>query len=402
MTLTDKQVKALKATDKPVFDSRVPGLFITPTATGGKWTLRFTSPITMKRRDAGLGTYPQTSISDVRQNALTMRKMLDAGIDPIEQRKADKAASYAAAEAAASALTFEKAARQVHKELKPSWKNKKHAAQWLTTLETHAFPKFGSKRLDAVTPKDCADALRPIWNAKPETASRTRQRMDVVFKWAWAHDYVSANPVAVVDRILPKQNAKPEHQPAMPWRDVPAFVRAHLVVRLPGDSTRAALEMLILTGCRSGEIRNAEWTEFDLERKVWSIPAARMKMKELHRVALSDRAVAIIEYLKEHAQHEDLVFPAPRGKVLSDMTLTALLRRVDARSDTPGRLATAHGFRSSFRDWASENGYARDLAERALAHAVANKVEAAYHRTDLLEQRRPMMQAWADHVCSTS
>ncbi|CAE6819452.1 Prophage integrase IntA [Paraburkholderia haematera] len=217
-------------------------------------------------------------------------------------------------------------------------------------------------------------------------------------QWAWAHGHITANPVSVVDHILPKQNPRKEHQPAMPWRDVPAFVKTHIAGYQQGDSTRAALLLLILTAARSGEIRGAVWDEFDLKAGIWTIPGERMKAKEPHRVPLSAPALKLVKAPKEQKQHETLVFPSLREKVLSDMTLTALLQRVKAKSDTPGRFATAHGFRSSFRDWASEHGYACDLAERALAHTVANKVEAAYHRTDLLEQRRPLMEAWARHV----
>jgi integrase len=392
--LTDKQARALKPDDKPVFDGKVTGLLLAPTKSGSKWTLRFTSPVTGKRRDAGLGTYPETSIAEAREKALAMRKLIDNGEDPIDQRNREREA----AAVAAAALTFEKAARQVHEDLKPGWKNEKHAAQWISTLETYVFPKIGNRKLDAITPADCADALRPIWLTKVETANRTRQRMHAVMQWAWAHGHIAANPVGVVDHLLPKQSTKPEHQPAMPWRQVPKFVTTHLAEHGPGDSTRAALLFLILTATRSGEVRGATWNEFDLHARVWNIPAARMKANEPHRVPLSEKALTLIKSLKQHQLHETLLFPSPREKVLSDMTLTALLRRVKAESDTPGRIATAHGFRSSFRDWASESGYARDLAERALAHTVANKVEAAYHRTDLLEQRRPLMEAWAEHV----
>jgi len=372
--LTDKQARALKPDDKPVFDGKVTGLLLTPSKSGCKWTLRFTSPLTGKRRDAGLGTYPETSIAEAREKAQAMRKLIDSGEDPIDQRNREREA----AAVAAAALTFEKAARQVHAELKPGWKNEKHAAQWISTLETYAFPKLGSRKLDAICPGDCADVLRPIWLAKSETASRTRQRMHAVMQWAWAHGHITANPLGVVDHLLPKQSAKSEHQPAMPWRQVPNFVTAHLANREPGDSTRSALLFLILTATRSGEVRGATWDELDLHAGVWNIPAARMKAKEPHRVPLSDKALTLVKTLKRSQLHDTLVFPSPREKVLSDMTLTALLRRVKAESDTPDRFATAHGSRSSFRDWASENGYARDLAERALAHAVANKVEAAY------------------------
>jgi integrase len=367
---------------------------LAPTASGSKWTLRYTSPITGKRRDAGLGTFPETSIAEAREKALAMRKLIDNGEDPIDQRNREREA----AAVAAAALTFEKAARQVHTELKPGWKNEKHAAQWISTLETYVFPKLGSRKLDAISPGDCADVLRSIWLTKSETASRTRQRMHAVMQWAWAHGHITANPLSVVDHLLPKQSAKPEHQPAIPWREVPKFVTAHLTEHKPGDSTRAALLFLILTAARSGEVRGATWDELDLHAGVWNIPAARMKAKEPHRVPLSAKALTLVKTLKRTQLHDTLVFPSPQEKVLSDMTLTALLRRVKAESDTPGRFATAHGFRSSFRDWASEHGYARDLAERALAHTVANKVEAAYHRTDLLEQRRPLMEAWSRHV----
>ncbi|HDR8934521.1 tyrosine-type recombinase/integrase [Burkholderia vietnamiensis] len=395
--LTDKQAKALKPSDKPVFDGKVTGLLLTPSKSGCKWTLRFTSPITGKRRDAGLGTYPETPIAEAREKALAMRKLIDSGEDPIDQRNREREA----ATVAAAALTFEKASRKVHEELKPGWKNEKHAAQWISTLETYVFPKLGNRKLDAITPGDCADVLRPIWLTKAETASRTRQRMHAVMQWAWAHGHITANPISVVDHLLPKQSGKPEHQPAMPWQQVPKFVDAHLAELKAGDSTRAALLFLILTATRSGEVRGAIWDEFDLHAGIWNIPAARMKAKEPHRVPLSKHALLLVKAIKERQLHDTLVFPSPREKVLSDMTLTALLRRVKAESDTLGRFATAHGFRSSFRDWASEHGYARDLAERALAHTVANKVEAAYHRTDLLEQRRPLMEAWAQHVYSS-
>ena len=323
-----------------------------------------------------------------------MRKLIDNGTDPIDARNRDREAKAVAA----AALTFEKAARQVHDELKPSWKNAKHAAQWISTLETYAFPKIGDRKLDSISPADCADVLRPIWLAKAETASRTKQRIHAVMQWAWAHGHITSNPVSVVDHILPKQSVKPEHQPAMPWRHVPDFVTAHLAKLEPGDTTRAALLLLILTATRSGEVRGATWNEFDMKARTWIIPAERMKAGEPHRVPLSNAAMALLTSMQQLQFHGTLVFPSPREKVLSDMALTALLRRVKAGSDTPGRIATAHGFRSSFRDWASEHGYARDLAERALAHAVTNKVEAAYHRTDLLEQRRPLMEAWGRQV----
>ncbi|SDC23180.1 tyrosine-type recombinase/integrase [Paraburkholderia lycopersici] len=184
----------------------------------------------------------------------------------------------------------------------------------------------------------------------------------------------------------------------MPWRDIPVFVKAHLNELAPGDSTRAAMLFATMTGARSGEVRGATWGKFDLDAGIWTIPGERIKAKEPHRVPLAAPVIAILKTLKEQRRHESLVFPSLRGKVLSDMALTAMLRRVKAKSDTPERVATLHGFRSSLHDWCSESGYARDLAERALAHTIANRTEAAYHRSDLLEQRRPMMETWAQHV----
>ncbi len=396
MRLTAKLLDGFNEPGKVIYDDLTTGLCFRSTARGkGSWSYRYA--LNGKRREKSLGGYPRVTLPRAREAAQLLAAQVRGGIDPIAEKKAAQAAQAAAA----AVWTFEKAAREVHTELKPGWRNAKHADQWINTLTTYVFPLVGTKRIDAITPKDCADTLRPIWLTKPETASRIRQRMDAVFKWAWAHGHITQNPVSVVDHILPKQNAKAEHQPAMPWKDVPTFVSEHVKARTIRDTVRAALEVLILTAARSGEVRGATWGEFDLSVGVWTIPAARMKMKEPHRIALSTQAVATLHTLKAAGLHETLVFPSSRdGKVLSDMTLTALLRRIKAASDTPGRVATAHGFRSSFRDWASEHGYARDLAERALSHAISNKVEAAYHRTDLLEQRRPLMQGWADFICA--
>jgi len=211
---------------------------------------------------------------------------------------------------------------------------------------------------------------------------------------------MGANPVDVVTHLLPLQPGKAvrqEHQPAMPWATVPSFVKAELVDAGELEVTRNALLFLVLNASRSGEVRGMTWSEVNLRAKLWTIPAARMKAKVAHRVPLSLQAIELLK--RQAGQHDELVFPSVQARtVMSDMTLTALLRRAKAPSDTPGRVATVHGFRSSFRDWCSERGYPRDLAERALAHTVKDKVEAAYHRTDLFEQRRPMMQAWADKL----
>jgi integrase len=393
-TLTDAKARNLKPEDGPLPHGGVTGLSLHPSSTKGhgKWVFRFVSPVTGKRRNAGVGSYPDVGIAEAAKRATTMREQLSDGKDPLQERS--KVVNEP------KIPTFLEAAEQLHADLLPGWKNAKHGQQWINTLTEYAFPTLATKSLAEIQPRDIADALRPIWLKKAETASRVKQRIHAVMAWGWAHGHCQSNPVDVVDHLLPLQPAKAvrtQHQPAMPWQEIPAFVTKHLKKREQHDVTRSMLEFLILTACRSGEVRGAVWAEIDTNNAIWTIPAARMKAKLPHRVPLTQRAIEILK--EQQGQHESLIFPSIRDQVeLSDMVLTAFLRRVKAHSDTPGRLATAHGFRSSFRDWCSENGYPRDLAERALAHTVSNKVEAAYHRTDLLELRRPMMEAWAAFI----
>ena len=408
--LTDTKARNIKPDTPQLAHGAVTGLILIPKKTKGqgKWVLRFVSPISGKRRNAGLGSYPEISIAEAGKLGMSMREQLAAGHDPLEQKK-DPAN-------APKIPDFQSAALTVHAELLPGWKNMKHGQQWINTVTEYATPVIGSILLNEIQPRHIADVLRPIWLSKAETASRLKQRLHAVMAWGWAHGHCVANPVDVVSHLLPQQPgkaARTEHQPAMPWRDIPNFIVKHLRGPEQHDVTRRMLELLILTAVRSGEIRGMRWSEVDLDKAIWTIPAERMKAKQAHRVPLSVRALEILKQIKGDLEgsvfpssrdkvhqieggREELVFPSPRDKVmLSDMVLTAFLRRVKAASDTPGRVATAHGFRSSFRDWCSEMGHPRDLAERALAHTVSNKVEAAYHRTDLLDQRRPMMEAWS-------
>lgn len=394
--LTDTKAKHLKPEDKPLPHGGVVGLTLRPSQTKGrgKWVLRYVSPITQKRRNAGLGSYPEVSIADAARNATSMRELLAKGIDPLDEKEKSKNKP--------KIPLFEEAAKIVHTELLPGWKNQKHAQQWINTLTQYVFPVIGAIPLNQIQSAHVADALRGIWLTKPETASRVKQRIYAIMKWGMARGYCLSNPVDVVDHLLPAQPSKAvrtQHQPAMPWTDIPKFIEKHVYKNEGSDVSRMALEFLILTATRSGEVRGMKWSEVDFTNKIWTIPAERMKAKFQHRVPLSERALHIL--VGQQGMHETLVFPSPNKQVpLSDMALTSLLRRCKASSDVEGRIATAHGFRSSFRDWCSENGYPRDLAERALAHTVQNAVEAAYHQTDLLEQRRPMMQTWADYVCS--
>lgn len=394
-TLTDLKARSIKPNDKPLAHGGVTGLTLHPSNTKGhgKWVLRFVSPVTNSRRNAGLGTYPEVSVAEAAQVATQMRQQLAAGQDPLELKKVVEPERP-------SIPTFVQAATILHSDLVAGWKNHKHGQQWINTLSIYVFPIIGSVNLDQLQPRHIADALKPVWLEKPETASRIKQRIHAVMAWGWAHGYCQSNPVDVVTHLLPQQPSKTtrtQHQPAMPWADIPLFVEKHLRNRVRYDVTRAILEVLILTAARSGEIRGMRWEEINFDTAVWTIPAERMKAKMPHRVPLSGRAIEIIESQK--GLHDVLVFPSTKKEVaLSDMVITSFLRRVNAISDVSGRVATAHGFRSSFRDWCSEHGYPRDLAERSLAHVLQNKVEAAYHRTDLLEQRRPLMDAWGKWV----
>ncbi|MFM5362695.1 tyrosine-type recombinase/integrase [Aeromonas veronii] len=392
--LSDAKARSIKPDDKPIPHGGITGLTLHPSTTKGrgKWVFRYVSPTTSKRRNAGLGIYPEISIVDAGNQARLMREQLAKGLDPLEIKKE---------EASKPAIpTMEIAARQVHEQLLPGWRNPKHGKQWISTLEQYAFPVIGRRSIDTITPAHIASVLQPIWLEIPETATRVKQRLHAVMAWAWAHGFCQANPVDVVDKLLPLQPSKAirtQHQPAMDWRILPAFYQQHLANTERFDVSRALLSFVILTACRSGEARKMRWDEVDLDAAIWTIPADRMKTQVMHRVPLSLQAMAALD--KVRGLHGEWVFPSPRKQVpLTDMALTTLLRRVEAPSTTPGRLATAHGFRSTFRDWCSEQGYPRDLAERALAHLIQNKVEAAYHRTDLLDQRRPMMDAWAEFV----
>ena len=399
MNLTDLKARNIKPDGRPMADGTVSGLRLHPGKEKGhgKWLLRFVSPEANKRRDMGLGVYPEVSITEARKAAASARDLIRDGVDPIDARKTNAQARQRDAQA----LTFEKAAREVHEDLKPGWQSPKHAAQWITTLETYVFPHIGSRKVEGLKAKDFADVLRSIWLKKPETASRVKQRCGAVMDWCAAQELIGANPVGVVTKLLPKQAGSRErvvHRPAVPWRSVPDFIENVLRTGKPSLS-KMMLEFLILTAARSGEVRAMTWDEVDLDAAVWTVPAVRMKTKTAHSVPLSGRAVEILKAQKVSAAHSNLVFPSPSGRVPSDMILTKFLRDKEVESSEPGRTAVAHGFRSSFRDWASERGHQRDLCERALAHAISNQSEAAYHRTDLLDQRRGMMEAWSQHVC---
>lgn len=334
-----------------------------------------------RRRDIGLGGYPKLKLAAARKMAETVIEQMMQGIDPV-----------AAREVASTCPTFAKASKARHKELVPSFRNAKHAAQWLTSLETYAWPVLGSLPVDSVTPAHVRDALLPIWLTKPETAKRVHQRIVDVLTWAVAKGHRTEVPLLSAKALaLPKVDREAEHHAALAFDAVPAFFAS---LREREGVSRLALEALILTAARSGEIRGATWDEIDLEAKLWAVPGARMKRGKEHVVPLSPAAVAAFERAKQYRRdvepgEPDLVFPSPhKGGALSDMALTKLLRDLGAG-------VTAHGFRSSFRDWAAEKtNVPNEVAEIALAHAIGSKTEAAYRRGALLEKRRELMNAW--------
>lgn len=319
-TITDTKARNLKPDDAAIPHGGITGLTLHPSQSKGhgKWVLRYVSPVTGKRRNAGLGTYPEISIAEVGKRASAMRALLAEGKDPLEEKRE--------AENKPTIPTFQEAAITLHESLLPGWKNPKHGQQWINTLTTYVFPKIGSKLLPDIQPGDVAEVLKPIWLAKPETASRIKQRIHAVMSWAWAHGFCQFNPVDVVEHLLaqqPQKTVRTQHHPAMPWRDIPSFVKEHLCSENAQDVTKALLEFVILTACRSGEARGATWQEFNLEKAIWVVPAERMKAKISHRFPLSGRVLQILEGQK--GKHDSLVFPSPRDQVeLSDMVLTAM------------------------------------------------------------------------------
>ena len=357
------------------------GLYLVVDPSGAKrWILR--TVIKGKRSDVGLGSFTLVSLADAREEAARMRKIARAGGDPLADRRAAKRA----------ALIFEDAAKQVHAQHKSSWKNTKHADQWINTLKDYVFPIFGRKQVDQVESADVLKALNPIWLEKPETARRVLQRIRTVFDWAKASGHRTGdNPVDGVSKVLPKHNGTATHHAALPYQKVPKFIQT---LRAAGadESTRLALEFTILTAARTCEVLGAKWGEIDLKEKTWTIPAERMKMKREHRVPLSSRCIAILKEARKLNEKSAFVFPGRTDdKALSNMVFLMLLRRMDLD-------VTAHGFRSSFRNWAAEQtNFPNEVCESALAHTIKNKAEAAYNRSDLFDKRRELMNEWATY-----
>lgn len=365
----------------------VTGLYLKVVPSGARsWILR--QKVGAKRRDMGLGGFPEITLSGALEAARQARQQVREGVDPILLRQQAHSALLAQQ---AAAVTFEKAAKDFIEAKGNEWSNAKHSAQWASTLQTYAYPFIGDMLVADIGLPQVMAVLRPIWTTKTETASRVRGRMEQVLDWCTVQEFRKGDNPAKwrgnLDILLgkPSKIAKPQHHKALPIDDTPAFMAR--LSQQQGMGARA-LEFAILTAARSGEVRGAKWGEIDLTTAMWIVPADRMKAGKEHRVPLSGAAVAMLQALPRSSGY---VFPAQRGsKPLSDMTLSAVLKRMEVD-------AVPHGFRSTFRDWVAERtNYQSDLAEMALAHTLRDKVEAAYRRGDMLDRRREMMQAWAD------
>ncbi|MBB3972524.1 tyrosine-type recombinase/integrase [Hansschlegelia beijingensis] len=382
----------------------VSGLAVQVTPNGAKsWLLRIRAG--GRRREIGLGGYPDVTLAAAREKAREVRDKIAAGVDPILEKRAARA-SLAAAHA--RGLTFADAVERYLEKRLAEFRNEKHRKQWRATIDVYATPLIGGMLVSDIALQDMLRVLEPIWTVKTETASRLRGRVESILNWATVAGHrVGDNPArwkGNLEAVLPKPGkvAKVDNQPALALDDAATWF-AELRHR-DGMATRA-LEFLALCASRSGEVRGAVWSEIDLKKRLWIIPAARMKMRAEHRVPLSDAAAELLETLPR-IDGSDYVFAAVRGGPLSDMSLSAVMRRMqeaevaagrpgylDPRS---GRPAVPHGLRSTFRDWAAERTeYPRDMAEIALAHSVGSEVERAYRRSDMVEKRRAMMDAWS-------
>lgn len=353
------------------------------------WVLRVV--VGNKRRHMGLGGFPTVSLAQAKEKAREARLEVTRGIDPIALRQESISALKAKQ---ATDKTFKQAALAYIEAHSDSWKNAKHRNQWINTLDAYAYPTIGSLLVRDVGQAQVLNVLEPIWKTKNETASRLRGRIETVLDWATVRKLrTGENPArwkGHLDKLLPAPSKvqKVTHHRAMPVDDAPAFMQR---LRLSKGIAPRALELGILCASRSGEVRGATWDEFDLKKAIWTIPASRMKAGKEHQVPLSTKAIELLKALPrmEGSSH---VFPSTKGGPLSDMTLTAVMRRM-------GVDAVPHGFRSTFRDWAGEKtNHPRDVAEHALAHAIGNQVEAAYRRGKALDKRRLMMQDWCDFL----
>lgn len=346
-----------------------------------QWVLRIM--VRGIRRDIGLGGYPDVPLTEARSIRSEMRAQIRAGLDPIAHRN----------DAQRQIPTFAEAAKIVHDLNVAGWKNRKHGDQWISTLEKYAFPVVGKRRVDDITIKHISDVLEPIWITKHETANRVRQRMSKVFDWAKTKEFIKhENPVKGIKEGLPTYTGKPSHFKALSYTEINHFIRT-LSESTQSLNVQLGLQFLILTACRSGELRFAKWEEIATDWSRWIVPANRMKNGIEHHIPLSKEAKATLEKIQLISGNYAFIFPSSQNwkKAMSDSTMSKAVK-------TLGFDVTVHGFRSTFRDWASETRtYPNDIVEMALAHTNPNKVEAAYKRGDLFDKRVEVMQDWANY-----
>lgn len=355
------------------------GLFLHVRPSGAKkWLQRYT--IKGRRREVGLGSAKVVSVAKARRNAYNNLILVSEGIDPIEDKKKDK-----------SIPNFEDAARSVYDANLPTWRNAKHASQFITTLETYAFPVIGNMTIKDITSTHILQILSPIWVIKSETAKRVRQRLSTVFKWCIAKHWRLDDPadIAIV-QALPRQSKKIMHRKSISYNEVANFLEI-IKGSSAGHSTKLGLEFLILTATRSGEVRKASWNEID--GSVWTIPAERMKAGVTHRIPLPARCIEILDLARQISKGSKYIFEGTQAnKPLSENTFNKLIKELNLD-------VHVHGFRTSFRTWTQEKtNYPREIAETALAHSLNDKSEAAYARSDLLQKRAEMMEAWAQFI----
>lgn len=385
----------------------VSGLLMQITPAGGRtWLLRVS--VGGRRREIGLGGFPDVTLAQARDRAREAKDQIRRGIDPVEERRAARSALEAARR---RGLTFADAVDRYLDAKLEGFKNAKHRDQWRNTLQTYAVPDMGKLLVDEIAVQDVLRVLEPIWADKTETASRLRGRIESVLSWATVAGHRKGdNPARWAGNLkellpAPSKVKREENHPAVQIDDAPRWFAE--IRKREGMGSRA-VEFTALTAARSREVRGALWEEIDMAKGLWTIPAARMKMDKEHRIALSAEAVALLEALPRMAGNP-LVFPAPRGGEMSDMTLSATMKRVHAADVDAGgkgfvdrvnkRPAVPHGLRSTFRDWVAERThFPGDMAEVALAHKVGNAVEASYRRGDMIEKRRAMMAAWANYL----
>ena len=382
------------------------GLYLKVTGTGsGSWVFRY--KVAGKTRMLGLGVVDAVTLAEARNEVLKNKALIAQGIDPLEDKRSNTQ------QEAAKAITFEQVAEEYMKAQEPSWTNAKHIEQWHRTLEMFAYPVIGDLVPADITTEHVLKILQPIWNTKKETASRVRNRIELVLNAAKARKLREGENVAAwrghLELLLAKHKGSDvKHHSALPWSEVAAFIE-HLNQK--NDTSSQALQLVILTGLRTGEVLGANWSEFDLVNKVWTIPPERMKARKEHRVPLSS---AVLKLLQEIPRVESgLLFEGQKvGKQVSNMALLMKIRRLDEQRkatkgkgwrDSNGDRITTHGFRSTFRDWAAEcTPFENIVVEQALAHTIGNAVEAAYRRGDLLERRRELMETWAQYVTQPS